>query len=92
MKAYEEEELEAAALAKYGKEELAKKRAAREKRENNKRKRDEELAAAMDPTVVERNEKIVGKWDLEIRSPERCAGTKAELVFGCLPPTGWPGE
>lgn len=73
-------------------EELAKKRAAREKRENNKRKRDEELAAAMDPTVVERNEKIVGKWDLEIRSPERCAGTKAELVFGCPPPTGWPGK
>lgn len=57
-----------------------------------KRGRTTSIAAAMDPTVVEKNKKIVGKWDLEIRSPERCAGTKAELVFGCLPPTGWPGE
>jgi hypothetical protein len=92
MKVFDEEDLEAAAIAKHGKEELAKKRAAREKRENNKRKRDEALATATDPAVEERNQKIIGKWDLEITSPERCAGTKAELVFGCLPPTGWPGK
>lgn len=99
-KVYFEEDLEAAAIAKHGKEGLAKKRASREKRESNKRKREEEAAAAIDPAVVaekeriiERNMKIVGKkWDLEITSPERVAGTKAELKFGCLPPTGWPGK
>jgi hypothetical protein len=100
MKLYSEEDLEAAAVAKHGREGLAKKRGMRKKRESNKRKREEEAAAVVDPEeaaekqrVTERNLKIVGrKWDLVITSPERAAGTKAELVFGCLPPTGWPGE
>lgn len=93
MKVYDENDLEEAAVSKHGREGLAKKRAAREKRESNKRKREEEAAAAIDPAVAERNMKIVGpKWDLQITSPESVAGTKAELVFGCLPPTGWPGK
>ena len=93
MKVYDENDLEEAALSKHGRAGLAKKRAAREKRESNKRKREEEAAAAVDPAVAERNAKIVGrKWDLQITSPESVAGTKAELVFGCLPPTGWPGK
>ena len=93
MKVYNENDLEEAALSKHGRAGLAKKRAAREKRESNKRKREEEAAAAVDPAVAKRNAKIVGrKWDLQITSPESVAGTKAELVFGCLPPTGWPGK
>lgn len=44
--------------------------------------------------VKERNMRIVGKpsWDLTITSPESVVGTKAALLIGRLPPTGWPGE
>lgn len=113
MYLFDEDDLEAAALAKHGEIDLAKKRAARQKREENKRKRavataEAEAAVlvaypalaakkqrqeAKDSKLRERNLRIVGKpWELTITAPERVAGTKAELVIGNMPPTGWPGE
>lgn len=104
MNVFDDADLEAAAIAKHGIAGLAKKRAARQKREENKRKRDESAAAVEAPLkkqereakaamVRERNMRIVGEpWDLIITSPESVAGTKAELVIGSMPPTGWPGE
>mmetsp|Transcript_15229 Transcript_15229/g.33134 ORF Transcript_15229/g.33134 Transcript_15229/m.33134 type:complete len:251 (+) Transcript_15229:288-1040(+) len=113
MYIFNEDDLEAAALAKHGEMGLAKKRAARQKREENKRKRavaaaeTEAAMLAANPAleakkqrleikaakVRERNLRIVGKpWELTITAPQRVAGTKAELVIGNMPPTGWPGE
>jgi hypothetical protein len=95
MKLYSEEDLEAAAVAKHGREGLAKKGGMRKKRESNKRKRKEEATAIVDPEeatekqrVTERNLKIVGrKWDLVITSPERL-GQRRSLFSGAFLPQG----
>ena len=39
--------------------------------------------------LEDRNQRLVGEWDLEVAGPESVKGTKATLVMKDMPPDSW---